>query len=169
MILLGRNKHIFSFFSFFTVIKCHTNALFWNKIWIRKRKRTPCSLAARVIFNRRSSSTNGRTASWMMTTLGLGVRESAELLKAWSPLKIDLCLEVPPWTTLTFVWFNFWTIFSIKSWFSLATTTTTVPIHDNLTRNHRKTAFICQVWNTIQRNNIIAVTESVNKLYVMLL
>lgn len=100
---------------------------------------TPCSLAASVILSRNSSSTNGRTASWMMTTFGLGSTGSSELsLNAWRPLKIDLCLVVPPSTTLTFVWWNCWTMFSIGSLLSLATTTTMLLTHGILLAGKKK-------------------------------
>lgn len=87
---------------------------------------TPCSLAARVIWDRKSSSTKGRTASWMMTTSGLS---SA---RAWTPLYMDLWRVEPPVTTRTFLCPKRWTMPLIWSRFSFATTTTTSWIHDTL-------------------------------------
>lgn len=96
---------------------------------------TPCSLAAIVILRRKSSSTKGRTASWMMTTFGLTrAVPSSPSLRARTPLNIDLWRVDPPCTTRTFLWWKRWIMSIIKSKLSLATTTTMLWIHGTLSK-----------------------------------
>ena len=70
-----------------------------------------------------------------MTTFGL-TADSSSSPRASTPLQIDLWRVEPPATTRTFLCWKRWTMSVISSMFSLATTTTTLWIHDTLQENN---------------------------------
>lgn len=86
---------------------------------------TPWSLAAMTTFERISSSTNGLTASWIITTSGFWSSwlENSFSANTFSPLKIDRWRVTPPFTIVTLLWPYFSMMDFIVSIFSGETTT----------------------------------------------
>lgn len=75
----------------------HKTCLWHREVWQALQVPTPCSLAATAILYRKSSSTNGRTASCMITTFGRSGDSACSPFsfplpspRARTPLHIDL-------------------------------------------------------------------------------